>query len=192
VNLPVRLNLSPYVSVERLPATGASPLAGKPFPRNWFTTPATIYRAGKIESRYVPMSLRLGPGANVFLLCEFHRRPLARDIRITGRYMVRLIPPGMVDRNVGPVCLNAYTTLWHNIIRLLGFGVPKTAAAQGNSGRHAPSRLSDAAAERLHRWRIVAGNVEAVGIGSKHGFTVAAIRIHAAWASGSLSDPDCW
>ena len=30
--------------------------------------------------------------------------------------------------------------------------------------RCTPSRLSECRAERLHRWRIVAGNVEAVGI----------------------------
>jgi len=64
---------------------------------------------------------------------------------------------------LGKVIWNVYTTLGHAIIRLPGYGVPKAAAAQGNSGRPRAA-LVNAAAERLHRWRIVAGNDEAVGI----------------------------
>jgi hypothetical protein len=89
VNLPVRLNLSPYVSVERLPATGVSPVAGEPAPQtNWFTTLGDIYQAGKIESAYIPMSLRLGPTVNVFLPLRLSP-PICRRGCLTDYQVIR-------------------------------------------------------------------------------------------------------
>jgi hypothetical protein len=118
--------------VERAPATGASLVAGGTgSPRG------TIYQADKIESAYIPMSLRLGSTANVVLPARLSplicRLGYLTDYR---GYMVRLIPSRMVDRIVGEV-LECVTTLGHKIIGRPGFRVPKSAAAQGDSRRRA-------------------------------------------------------
>jgi hypothetical protein len=68
-----------HPGARRLPATGASPVAGN-HSRGTGSQPRRRYRADKTENPYTPMALRLGPTANVFLLCEFHRRFVAGDI----------------------------------------------------------------------------------------------------------------
>ena len=70
----------------------------------------------------------------------------------------------MVDRDCGTGVLECVTTLWHTIIRLPVPVSPKRRRRRVIQAAARRAALVNAAAERLHRWRIVAGDVEAVGI----------------------------
>ena len=123
------------------PRTRAPPRAQPGGGANRFSR-RTPCRADKTESSCIPMSLRLGSTANVFLPVRLSP-PICRRGYPTD-YWGRLYGPVNPARNggqrLGKVIWNVYTTLGHAIIRLPGYGVPKAAAAQGNSGRRAPSR----------------------------------------------------